>query len=99
MDPTAFNWVEDPDSRGVAYKWLGSFTERGTRVGFARLDKGATLTIDPKPANHILFLVNGALSTGGQRPPPHTAFHLRLGSRRAGLTDDDAARATTIKNH
>jgi hypothetical protein len=97
MDPAAFNWVEDLDSHGVAYKWLGSFTERGTRAGFVRLDKGATLTIDPKHANHILFLVTGALSSGGRRHPPHTAFNLAVGSEPTGLTAEEASELYCIQ--
>lgn len=91
MDPDAFEWVEDTGSAGVAYKWLGSFTERGTRVGFARLEAGAALTIDPRRANHILFLVRGALSTGGRLHPPHTAFNLAVGSEPAEFTAKEAS--------
>lgn len=89
MDPGAFHWVEDPASPGVAYKWLGSFTERGTKVGFARLRAGATLRIDPAHAAHIVFLVSGTLSAGGSSQPPHTAFNLAAGSEPATLKAEE----------
>src|SRR5918998_813559 len=41
MNPDAYEWVPQ-SAKGVYVKWLGSFTERNARIGFVRLDEGAT---------------------------------------------------------
>ena len=42
MNPASFDWKKDKEQNGIARKILGDFTERHSRVGFIRIDKGAT---------------------------------------------------------
>ncbi len=74
MNPESYRWVEPPESRGVAYKWLGTFTERSTRIGFVRLDKGASLDVGLCPAPELLFLTKGSVTCAERRCSMHTAF-------------------------
>ena len=74
MNPAGFNWIEDPDVPGVAYKWLGTFTERGSSVGFIRVDRGAVFTGGLHNARELLFVMSGAMEGGGQAYPKWTAI-------------------------
>jgi len=44
VDPERFAWVPNPGQPGVFTKDMGSFTERGTRMGLVRVDAGARFT-------------------------------------------------------
>jgi hypothetical protein len=77
MDPAAYDWVSE-DDKGVYTKWLGTFTERNTRLGFIRLDAGATFSAGMQPSIELLFLSKGAVSVEGKS----TASAQRSNSRR-----------------
>jgi hypothetical protein len=74
MDPENFAWSKDPDNPGVAVKLLGRFTERDARVGFVRIDAGASYTFGHEQAPEILFLHTGVISYAGASHPRLTAF-------------------------
>jgi hypothetical protein len=74
MNPASFQWIDDPDTPGVSRKQLGTFTEREVRIGFVRLEPGATLTFGSEPSSEILFLKEGQVSHAGQTQERHTAF-------------------------
>ena len=74
MNPEAFDWVESPSARGVAHKWLGTFTELESRVGFIRLDKGATFNGGMLDRKELLFLVKGLVACNGQNYGKHSAM-------------------------
>jgi hypothetical protein len=74
MNPENFSWIESKDRPGVACKWLGSFTERETRVGFIRLNEGATWHTSPQNDPEILFLTAGRVRCGEREYPEHTAL-------------------------
>jgi hypothetical protein len=61
MNPASFDWVEKANSPGVAHKWLGTFTERETRVGFIRVDQGATFNGGMQDTTELLFLAKGSV--------------------------------------
>jgi hypothetical protein len=74
MNPASYSWVEPVESRGIAYKWLGSFSERATRVGFIKLDAGATYDAGVCPAPELLFVTQGSVSVGDRTCGVHTAI-------------------------
>lgn len=74
MEPRNFGWAESKKDPGVAYKWLGRFTERDFRIGFAKVDSGATLTVASQGAPHLLFMMSGAVTHNGKDYDDRTAF-------------------------
>ena len=73
MDPAAYDWVAT-DAKGVTAKWLGTFTERNTRLGFIRLDAGAIFSAGMQPSIELLFLSQGAVSVDGKEYGERAAF-------------------------
>jgi hypothetical protein len=74
MNPENYQWIEDPQSPGVYHKWLGSFGERGTRVGFIRLDAGATFTGGKHDARETMAVTRGQVTHDGRLYPLYSAF-------------------------
>jgi hypothetical protein len=74
MDSANFDWKKDADSPGVAYKWLGTFTERDLRIGFIQLQRGASLSFGSEKATEVMFLQEGSISHRGIRHDRLTAF-------------------------
>jgi len=74
MNPENYSWVEPTESRGIAYKWLGSFTERATRIGFIRLEAGASYDAGRRPAPELLFVMKGAVTVNDRTCGIHTAI-------------------------
>ena len=73
MEPAAYDWVPG-DAPGVYTKWLGTFTERSTRLGFIRLDAGATFSAGMHPSIELLFLSKGSVRLQGKEYGEHAAF-------------------------
>ncbi len=73
MNPAAYDWLPQGDT-GVAEKWLGRFTERDLRIGFLRLDAGATYQAGRFPSIEILFQINGQVTAGGEKYGPETGY-------------------------
>ncbi len=76
MDPVAYDWIPT-ESPGVSTKWLGSFTERNTRIGFIRVDADGVFAAGKQPSIEILFLSKGAVSVDGRTYGPQTAFEFQ----------------------
>jgi hypothetical protein len=76
MNPANFSWISDHDAPGITYKWLGTFNERGTRVGFIGLEAGSTLNVGLHSAPELLFLTKGSVVCRGQACPRHSALAL-----------------------
>lgn len=74
INPASFDWIKDKSQSGVARKNLGDFTERHSRIGFIRIDKGASFKFGEHKAPEILFLKEGALSHQGKTYGKLTAF-------------------------
>jgi hypothetical protein len=79
MNPANCDWIAETGASGVAHKWLGTFTERGTRVGFVRLDAGASMTAGSYPAPEFLFVSKGSVKCQGNSYPLHTAIGFEAG--------------------
>lgn len=73
MDPAAYEWVPG-DAPGVHTKWLGTFTERSTRLGLIRIDVNGTLSAGLEDSIELLFLSKGAVSLNGRDYGPNSAF-------------------------
>jgi hypothetical protein len=76
MDPAAYEWVPG-GTPGVYTKWLGTFTERNTRLGLIRVDAGGTFSGGLQDSIELLFLSKGAVSLNGRDYGPRTAFEFR----------------------
>ncbi len=74
MNPANFDWIPAAGAAGVEHKWLGTFSERGMRVGFIKLAAGATLDAGLHSAPELLFLTKGAVTCREQTCPRHSAF-------------------------
>ena len=79
LTPASFRWIDGKESPGIAHKWVGTFTERGTRLGFVRIEPGATFEAGRHHAPEILFLTKGAVQANGQSYPVHSAFGFEPG--------------------
>jgi hypothetical protein len=76
MDPAGYEWIPS-DTPGVYTKWLGSFTERNTRIGFIRVDAEAAFAAGKQPSIELLFLSKGSVSVDAREYGPHTAFEFQ----------------------
>jgi hypothetical protein len=74
MHPQNFSWVADPEAPGLSWKKLGTFSERETKIAFARLDPGARFQIGTEPSNELAFVVTGAVECDGDSHAALTAF-------------------------
>jgi hypothetical protein len=74
MNPEAFAWL--PKEEGVYIKTLGTFTERGARIGFVRLDPEGLYKAGAKESIEILFLTKGQVVVDNVEYGPETAFEL-----------------------
>jgi hypothetical protein len=73
MNPDAYDWLPSADE-GVSEKWLGNFTERNLRIGFLRLEPGATYHAGQHPSIEILFQTKGQVTAGGEKYGPETGY-------------------------
>jgi hypothetical protein len=78
MNPKAYDWMPGP-TKGSHIKWLGSFTERNTRIGFVKLDAGATFEGGMQDSIELLFMSRGRVSAQGREYAQHTAFEFLAG--------------------
>ena len=75
MNPDAHAWI--PQGEGVYVKWLGSFTERGARIGFVRLDSNAVYNGGLHDSIEILFQTKGQVTVGGEEYGRESAFEFQ----------------------
>ncbi|KUZ34875.1 MULTISPECIES: hypothetical protein [Burkholderia cepacia complex] len=73
MNPENYAWVTDSEP-GVSVKWLGSFTERNTRIGFVRIEPNAEFSAGMQDATELLYLSKGRVSLNGREFGPESAF-------------------------
>jgi hypothetical protein len=86
MNPDNFEWIPEGGSEGVSVKWLGTFTERQSSVGFIHIEKGATFQAGTARGVQLCFLVNGGIEYSGRNYPKHTAFGFDANEGPIGLT-------------
>ncbi len=85
MRPENFSWVSD--GAGSAYKLLGDFSERGTRLGFIGLAAGARRLLDSRC---LYFVVSGSGRIGDAAWRKHTTIHTAAGEQLEICADNDA---------
>ncbi|MSQ50511.1 MAG: hypothetical protein EXR28_01355 [Betaproteobacteria bacterium] len=74
MRPENFSWQPSPDEAGVAFKRLGTFSDREVRVGLVRFDAGASTS--KLPGGTLYFVLSGKGSAGGEAWHAESAMHL-----------------------
>jgi len=74
--PSSFDWIAIAGQSGAAYKRLGVFSERGTRIGCLRLERGARATLED---NSIYFTTTGAGISHHGAWLQYSAFYLKHG--------------------
>ena len=79
MNPANFAWVAERAQPGVARKFLGSFTERGTRIELMKLDPGAKAALGEDNTRLLLFAIGGAGEAAGEAWEKHAAFQIEPG--------------------
>jgi hypothetical protein len=78
LTPSNFDW-NPTSTAGVERKLLGTFTERGTRLEFFRLDKGASWTDVDEPAIRITFVTSGEGTFNGKPFEQYSALEAKAG--------------------
>ena len=76
MHPDNHEWIADA-APGVSTKWLGSFTERNTRIGFIRIEAGAAFSAGEQSSIELLFLSKGLASLEGREYGLYSAFEFQ----------------------
>ncbi|MEZ5670123.1 MAG: hypothetical protein R3F55_22370 [Alphaproteobacteria bacterium] len=95
MDPEAYVWIET-GTPGVSTKLLGTFTERGTRLGFVKVAAGATWNTGSRSAIEVLFLSQGRVETNGKSYGARTGIELLPGDPAVDIRAEEEALFFTI---
>ena len=74
MNPAAYAWV--PEEDGVSIKTLGTFTERGARIGFVQIEPEGIYKAGGKESIEILYLTKGQVVIDNIEYGPESAFEL-----------------------
>ena len=90
MDPEAYAWIET-GTPGVSTKLLGTFTERGTRLGFVKVAAGATWNTGSRNAIEVLFLSQGRIAMNGKSYGARTGIELMPGDPAVDITAEEDA--------
>ena len=75
MVPKSYAWVKS-GTPGVSTKLLGTFTERETKLGFIKVDAGATYNTGSRSSIEVLFMSRGKITLGGKTYGDKTAIEL-----------------------
>ena len=75
MVPQSYAWVKSA-TPGVSTKLLGTFTERETKLGFIKVDTGATYSTGSRSSIEVLFMSRGNITLGGKTYGDKTAIEL-----------------------
>jgi len=79
MNPAHFAWRPVLGATGVAQREIGSFSERGMRIDFFRLDKSARRIVPATPHLRLLYVVKGTGNSGRHPYRRHTSMELAPG--------------------
>jgi hypothetical protein len=85
MNPSNYEWTPTAEA-GVAVKHLGTFTERQTRLGFVRVNAGATYAAGCENSIQLLFLAQGRVRVEGREFGPRSAFEFQANEGPIGIT-------------
>ncbi|MFP3549696.1 hypothetical protein SB861_03140 [Paraburkholderia sp. SIMBA_049] len=90
MNPEGYEWIADAEA-GVFSKWLGTFTERNTRIGFSRIEGGAQFSAGLQDATELMYLVKGRVSVDGHEYGPQSAFEFKANEGPVKITAVEGA--------
>jgi quercetin dioxygenase-like cupin family protein len=97
INPEGFPWQPLEDHPGVWHKVLGTFTARDLRIGFFRIEPGATLPFGTHPSTEIGFLQKGLLEHNGETHAYGTAFSTTPNDPAESLTGIETADLFYVK--
>lgn len=95
MHPENYEWVPDV-APGVATKWMGVFSERMAKVGFTRIEAGASFGAGTENALEVMFLANGRVRVKGEEYGPRTAFEFAANEGPIPITASEDAKLLRI---
>ena len=92
LDPSQFEWGDEPDVSGVRRKELGRFSSRGLRISLIGIDAGAMAQAAP---HSLLFVMSGE----GRSPEGPWTQHatMRTGAQAGALTAATAAEVLELQ--
>lgn len=76
MRPANFAWIADAAHPGVAWKMLGSFTERRLEVMMLRMEAGSTTLLGPRPGRLLACVLSGTGEVESQPLEAYSAFEV-----------------------
>jgi hypothetical protein len=77
--PQRFEWLPVAACRGVAWRPLGCFNERGLGLCQWRLDANARLALPPASRRELMFVDSGSIVCTGAALPPRSALEVLPG--------------------
>jgi len=75
MDPESYAWMPT-GAPGVSAKLLGTFTERQMKIGFLKVDAGATWNSGSRSQIEVLFMSKGSITIDGKMYGEQTGIEL-----------------------
>lgn len=96
MYPESSPWLKS-ETAGVSTKTLGVFTEREMRLGFIKIETGATFNTETRTAIEVLFLSEGQITVDGKTYGPQTAIELLPTDAPAEITATEDALLLAIR--
>ena len=90
MHPENYAWVPDA-APGVATKWMGIFGERLAKIGFVRIDAGATFGAGTEDSLEVMFLAEGSVTLNGDTYGPRSAFEFKAKEGPIAMTASEDA--------
>ena len=75
MNSQTYDWIET-ETPGVSTKLVGTFTERGTRIGFIKIEAGANFNTGSRSSIEVLFMSKGSIMVHGKTYGEKTAIEL-----------------------
>ncbi len=73
MKPENFAWLPIEGRRGASHKFMGEFSERGTKVAFYRIESGTCLSL---PGHSIYYVASGSGLAGSQEFRAHATIYI-----------------------
>jgi len=89
MDPKSFRWTDNAGEPGVAHKYLGSFTERGTWVEIVRLQPEAQWNVHHSRARLLAVVLSGTGRCNDQALSRFSAIEINPGEHADIVGADD----------
>ncbi|MEM5318309.1 hypothetical protein [Paraburkholderia sp. JHI869] len=76
MNPESYEWLPDLEP-GVFSKWVGTFTERNTKIGFSKIEANSDFSAGMQDSIELMYLINGRVSVDNKEYGPQSAFEFK----------------------